>query len=382
MTAPPPAHISTAPLTESFAREHESELLALGDDWPSHSWTAAHLLADRPEKWKRSLVALDPGGQPVGYAVASKRDAAVHLHHIVVRPDQRGRGIGRSLTARIVAAARADLLAAVTLKVDAANYRAINLYRCLGFDQTGCGQGGQAFMELRLDPPCPSRKTIAIHQPNFAPWCGFFAKLRWCDTFVFLDDVQMPRGRSYVHRTRIDAQGNAHWLSVPCHRSSTTLVKDVRLAEGPWHTKHIRTLRANYGHADHFDTLLELVRPVFDAPGALLADFNIRLIRRVAQYLDLTPTWLRSNSIASHGARQERIISIVQALGGTSYLAGAGSVAYHTKAAFEEAGLELVVERFVPREYPQRQHEFIPALSILDAVAHCGAAARDLLVYR
>src|SRR4051794_8594 len=121
MTAPSSAHISTATLTESLAREHVSGLLTLGLDLPWHSWTAEHLLADRPEKWSRSVVAWDAHGRPAGYAVASRRGDAVHLHHIVVRPDQRGQGIGRALTARIVAAARNDGLAAVTLKVDVAN---------------------------------------------------------------------------------------------------------------------------------------------------------------------------------------------------------------------------------------------------------------------
>ena len=41
------------------------------------------------------------------------------------------------------------------------------------------------------------------HQPNYAPWCGYFAKLLSCESFIFFDDVQLPQGRSYVSRAKI-----------------------------------------------------------------------------------------------------------------------------------------------------------------------------------
>ncbi len=55
---------------------------------------------------------------------------------------------------------------------------------------------------------------VAIHQPNYAPWCGFFAKMNACDVFVFYDDAQMTKN-SYINRCLINNQGRQTWLTIP-----------------------------------------------------------------------------------------------------------------------------------------------------------------------
>ena len=45
-------------------------------------------------------------------------------------------------------------------------------------------------------------KTVAIHQPNYLPWAGYFYKMLVCDDFIFLDDVVMAT-RSLSNRNRL-----------------------------------------------------------------------------------------------------------------------------------------------------------------------------------
>ena len=70
---------------------------------------------------------------------------------------------------------------------------------------------------------------VAIHQPNYFPWLGYFAKLASCDCFVLLDNVQFPR-LSYCNRVQVRDVSVARWLSVPVNRSAT-LFQPIRLAE-------------------------------------------------------------------------------------------------------------------------------------------------------
>ena len=60
-----------------------------------------------------------------------------------------------------------------------------------------------------------NNRTVAIHQPNYLPWLGYFYKMINCDIFVYLDAVQYPRGQSFAARNRIKNPNGASYLTIP-----------------------------------------------------------------------------------------------------------------------------------------------------------------------
>lgn len=234
---------------------------------------------------------------------------------------------------------------------------------------------------------------VAVHQPNYAPWAGYFAKLAAADVLVFLDDAQLPRGRSYVSRTPIlaPAGDGPQWLSVPIERAHDAPIRTVRFADAGWARRHIATLRARYARAPHFAEVMALLAPLYDAPGALLAPFNARLVQSLAAYLSLAPRflWASELDIAPGLRATERLVALVQAAGGTTYVSGAGGDAYQEPARFAAAGLALEVRRYTPQVYDQGAgpgpgripRPFVPGLSVLDLLFRRGRAAAALLNY-
>ena len=125
-------------LTRGRAEQLAEELLAMTADVSWDDWNRENLLAARPQKWELSLLATNHSG-PVGWAVASRTSDSVHLHHLVVAPRHRSRGVGEILVRHLLEASRPS---PVTLKVHPENEAAIRFYRRLGFQETGASPSG------------------------------------------------------------------------------------------------------------------------------------------------------------------------------------------------------------------------------------------------
>ena len=222
---------------------------------------------------------------------------------------------------------------------------------------------------------------VGIHQPNYAPWAGYFAKIASSDVFVFLDDVQMPTGRSYVYRTSIPSGDGTAWLSVPTSAPSGSGIDEVRFADPEWGTKHLDRLRSIYRKASHFRAVSDLIRPIYEAPGDELAAFNMRLIQAIGAFLGLSPRWERSSALAPEGTADDRLISITQLVGGDTYVSGTGGQNYQSAEKFRSAGLTLEVHEYRPVPYVQFGRAFTPGLSIVDALFHLGPEAASVLEY-
>lgn len=131
-------------LTRTYAESHANELLALGADNDWENWTVENLLAERPGKWELSQLARI-GDAAAGYAICSTRAEGLHLHHFIMGPAFRNRGIGIRLLEHVSGIALGFGLSAITLKVHLKNSRAIRFYERSGF-KSGTSEGGLLWM--------------------------------------------------------------------------------------------------------------------------------------------------------------------------------------------------------------------------------------------
>ena len=221
--------------------------------------------------------------------------------------------------------------------------------------------------------------VVAIHQPNFFPWLGYFDKIHRSDVFVFLDDVQYQKtGGAWSNRVRVLMQGQAQWLTAPVDRvyHGTRQVDEVRFsANVSWRGRLRKTLQSAYGRAIFYRQTMDLLNPLLDFSADNVADYNINSIGRLMQALGLEATrCVRSSSIPTASAATKRLVEITAHLGGTHYLCGGGSGGYQQDEMFAQAGICLVHQQFVHPQYAQPGvHSFVPGLSVMDALMHRGA---------
>ncbi|CAO3429037.1 WbqC family protein [Azospirillum doebereinerae] len=222
---------------------------------------------------------------------------------------------------------------------------------------------------------------VAIHQPNYFPWLGYFAKMAQSDVFIFLDDAQLPQGRSYVHRTRIPADGGSVWMSAPVRRERLQAIGDVRFAEDGWRRRHRATLLHTYRHAPFFEPVMALVDTLFALETDNLSRFNMNAVSRLAGYLDLPCRCALASSFGVTSSSDDRLVDLVRAVEGAVYISGEGGQNYQHAEKFEAAGIELRVCSYKPRPYRQVQDGFVAGLSVLDALFNLGPDARHHLTY-
>ncbi len=218
-------------------------------------------------------------------------------------------------------------------------------------------------------------RLVAIHQPNFFPWAGYFDKIRRSSHFVFLDAVDYPRtgAGTWCNRVRLNIQSEARWITCPVQRmpfGAPILSASIDDAQ-PWRTKLLKTLDANYCKAPRYRETMDLIEPLIRHGEQNLAAFNIAAITGIARHLGLETPLLRQSEMLHEGNSTRLLMSLVKSAGGDAYLAGGGAAGYQEDHLFDEAGMKLVYQDFKPQPYgdPSR---FLPGLSIIDYLMHDG----------
>lgn len=226
----------------------------------------------------------------------------------------------------------------------------------------------------------PGERIVAIHQPNFFPWLGYFDKIALADVFVVLDSVQFPKKQgNWMNRVQILVQGEPRWLTVPVDRSYHGLraVYDMRIADDrQWRDRSMKSLRAAYGKAPYFERVVDVVQGLVCSEQTLLADYNLAAIEAlVDRFVPVPATLVRSSELGVTGSATDLLITITKAVGGTTYLCGGGANTYQDDARFAEEGLTLRYQDFEPPDYEQLgSANTVKGLSVIDALFNLGFA--------
>ena len=232
----------------------------------------------------------------------------------------------------------------------------------------------------------PARKVVAIHQPNFFPWLGYFNKLARADIFILMDNVQFPKkGGGWGNRVQLIINGQPAWVTMPIVRAyhGTRLVRDIQINNSTlWREQLLKTIQTNYARAPFFSQIFPIFKNLINNPTDNLAAYNETAIRPIAKAIGLdTSRLVIGSTLDVAGERTDLLISMTRAVGGTAYLCGGGADSYQENDKFAQAGIELIYQQFQHPAYPQwNTATFVPGLSIIDALMNCGINRTRLLI--
>lgn len=220
--------------------------------------------------------------------------------------------------------------------------------------------------------PRTDDRTVAIHQPNYLPWLGYFDKIAKSDIFVFLDDVEYT-SNSFTNRNKIKTPGGWTWLTVPV-RSTNTRINDVEIATNEqWRETHRKSLQHNYGKAKYFDEHRTVFERIYEHRWLSLAELNETLVRRICDMLDIDCQFVRSSTFQVDGEKTEQLVELCTELDADRYLSGQGAKSYVDPSQFQSANITLAYQSFDYPVYRQRFDGFEPNLSIIDPLFNVGS---------
>ena len=135
-------------------------------------------------------------------------------------------------------------------------------------------------------------KKIAILQPHYIPWLGYFSLIEVVDEFIFLDDVQFIK-REWKNRNKIRKDYNSSetkWLSIPILGSDIKEKKNINNTQIEknynWKTSHLNSIKQVYAKSPFFETFFPfLEKIILNNNKTKLSEFNIELIKKICDNL-------------------------------------------------------------------------------------------------
>jgi hypothetical protein len=222
---------------------------------------------------------------------------------------------------------------------------------------------------------------VAIVQPPYLPWLGYFDLLRKVDRMVYLDTVNVNL-RSFQRRNRIRTPTGSTWLTLPILKEQTgsPIFRNARTNDAiGWRQKHWRAIYSSYGRAPYFVDHRDFFEGFYaHAPSSLL-DINVTLLQYLGKQLDVNTATCYASELEPQGAKTQLLIDICKKVGASAYLSGPTARNYLLPEMFKEENIALDFHEYTHPVYNQNFPGFAPRMSAIDLLFNVGPKATKIL---
>lgn len=225
---------------------------------------------------------------------------------------------------------------------------------------------------------------IAIHQPEFMPWTGFFNKMALADLYVIFDHVQFKK-RYFENRNRlVSPSGDMFSVTIPVMSKGryTQAIREVQIDNTQrWREKLLKTVQHNYKHAPFFEKYYAELYTLFHGDYDFLIDVNLEIINFFRRVLGIsTPMAFSSDMSVEQYKASDLILQICSRSSADVYLCGESGKNYLHVDDFKKNGIDIDWLGYKSPRYRQLCKEFVPNLSALDLLFNHGENSFHILM--
>jgi hypothetical protein len=227
-------------------------------------------------------------------------------------------------------------------------------------------------------------KKVAIIQPAYLPWLGFFEQMCVCDVFVYLDDIQYTKN-DWRNRNRIKTKSGFQWLTIPVSYKFGQKINEVKINNSyQWYKKHFNALKTWYGKSPFFHIYSEELKEILYRERIYLVELDLVLIQWLAEKIGFNPQTVLSSGLSVDSEdRQYRLIDICKTLESDFFYEGESGQNYIDTGLFRSHGITVNFQKYRHPYYNQLwlgDQGFISHLSIVDLLFNHGADSLPILL--
>lgn len=212
---------------------------------------------------------------------------------------------------------------------------------------------------------------IAIMQPYFLPYIGYFQLVNQVDKFIIYDDVDFIN-RGWINRNQMLLNGNAYMFTLPLSKASQNRkIKEIELIDDrKWKKKFKASLIHAYGKAPYFDECFPLIESIIDYENRNLSSYVFHSIIKICQHCNIEVDFVETSSIYQNDelSGANRILDICAKEEAEVYLNPEGGQLLYNQNDFKENGITLKFIKTLDTRYSQFGNTFVKCLSIVDVL--------------
>ena len=214
---------------------------------------------------------------------------------------------------------------------------------------------------------------VAIMQPYFFPYLGYYQLIQSCDVFVLYDDVKYTK-KGWISRNRIQQNGRVVNVSLQLKNDrDDCLIGERSLALDFDRAKLFRKVAGAYSGAAFWDESKSVLNAIIGNKEENLFGYLNNSIEKLLEFLEIPKTILISSQLIDKSlSGTDRVIAICKELGADEYINPIGGVDLYSPNIFKDNGLGLGFISSKLSPYSQSDVEFIPGLSIIDLMVNVG----------
>ena len=220
---------------------------------------------------------------------------------------------------------------------------------------------------------------VAIHQPNFFPWMGYFNKMAKSDLFILLDTVQLSDSGTGQRNRILNKNGEVSFLTVAFDKKNYfhKNISDVKLNLNiDWQKRQYNFLWDTYHRFPTWDEVYQAISPIYENNYSFLYEVNKEAIDIVCEMLQISTKIVKASELDYDRSlhKSDLVLELCKSVNADIYLSGNGARKYMNVHDFHKNEIQVQYQIFQHPFYQQKyaKDNVVLGLSILDVLFNCG----------